>query len=205
MTTHDDAPAVRPLLPAQAQRICARLGLDVERSSLLRPGMTAQDFLAALIEQQHLLDAVTFMAAALPKREAVWWGLVCAREPRDGGALSASDAAALAAALQWVREPTDANRRAAKDAADATEYTTPAGLVALATFFADGSLAPPDVQPVPPEEHLTAQTVRSAVIAAAVIHAPQHADDHYRAFLQHALDIAQRRLRWDQSAAPAAG
>jgi hypothetical protein len=162
--------------------------------------MSAQEFLAALMAQRQFLNAVTFMASALPKREAVWWGYVCAREPRGGAALSATDVAALTAARAWVCEPTELHRRAAKDAADATEYATPAGLVALAVFFSGGSIAPPDAQAVEPEEHLAAQTVRGAVMAAAVMHKPQDAEDHYRDFLKLSLDIAQRRLRWDQAA-----
>jgi hypothetical protein len=202
MTNSDDpngsvSPA-RPLLPEYARQACALLGLDPEQSPLRRPGMVAQDFLAALVEQGLLEDAVTFMACALPKREAVWWGYLCARESGHGEAPSNADAAALAAALAWVTEPTDVNRRAAKDAADATEYSTPAGLVAFAAFLSGGSLAPPDVQAVAPEEHLTAQVIRSAVMVAAVIHEPQEAEAHYRAFLKFALDVAQRRLRWEE-------
>jgi hypothetical protein len=194
------ATAAQALLPAPASTICTRLGLDVERSPVLQPGMSAQDFLGALVAQRLYLDAVTFMASALPTREAVWWSYVCAREPRGGAALSATDAAALAAALAWVCEPTEHNRRAAKDAADATEFATAAGLVGLAVFFSGGSIAPADVPTVAPAEHLAAQTVRGAVMAAAVVHMPQNAEDHYRDFLKLALDIAQRRLRWDQVA-----
>ena len=202
VTSNDKSPPVegaasRAPLPERAQTICSQLGLDIARSPWLQDGMSAQQFLDVMIEQGELVDAVTFMACVLPKREAVWWGYLCAREVR-GGELTAVDASALAAALEWVRDPTDPHRRAAKAAADATQYATPAGLVALATFFTGGSLAPPDVQAVPPAEHLTAQTIRSAVVAAAVIHAPQDADVHYRGYLQTGLDVAKRKLRWDQ-------
>jgi hypothetical protein len=196
------ATAAQALLPDRARAICTRLGLDVAHSPVLQPGMSAQDFLGALVAERQYLDAVTFMAAALPTREAVWWSYVCvcAREPHGGAALSATDAAALAATLAWVCEPTEHNRRAAKDAADATELATAAGLVGLAVFFSGGSIAPPDAPAVEPAEHLAAQTVRGAVMAAAVMHMPQNAEDHYRDFLKLALDIAQRRLRWDQAA-----
>ncbi|NBC12499.1 MAG: hypothetical protein GVY09_03970 [Gammaproteobacteria bacterium] len=188
----------RSLLPERARGVCVALGLDLEQSPVLHDGMSAQEFLAALIAARQFIDAVTFMACALPKREAVWWSYLCARETR-GVELSALDAAALAAALAWIREPSEAHRRAAKDAADATEYTTPAGLVALSVFFTGGSIAPPDVQVVEPEEHLTAQTVRSAVMAAAVIDRPQDAEAHYRGYLQTGLDVAKRKLRWERA------
>ena len=187
----------RPLLPEQARAVCGQLGLDVNQSSLLREGMSAKEFLAALIEQEQFVDAVTFMACALPKREAVWWGYLCAREVQ-ADPLPEPDAVALSAALEWVREPTDARRRAAKDAADASEYATPAGLVALATFFTGGSIAPPEVLTVEPAEHVTAQIIRGAVMAAGVIHEPEHAAERYRGYLQTGLDVAKRRLHWDR-------
>jgi hypothetical protein len=187
----------RPLLPDKAREVCSLLGLDVDASPLLREGMTAEEFLAALIEQGQLRDAVTFMSCALPKREALWWAYLCARQSA-AEALSATDADALNAALRWVLDPSEEHRRAAMPAAEATEYATPPGLVALGTFFTGGSMAPPDLSPVPPAPELTARSVCGAVMLAAVITEPEHADETYRGFLQTGLDVARRKLRWDQ-------
>jgi hypothetical protein len=188
---------IRPLLPEKAREVCSLLGLDVGASPLLREGMTAEEFLTALIEQGQLADAVTFMSCALPKREALWWAALCARQ---GAAptVSEADAEALNAAIRWVRDPSEEHRRAAMAAAEATDYETPSGLVALGTFFSGGSLAPPDVNPVPPGPELTARSVCNAVLLAAVLEEPERADEKYRGFLQTGLDVARRKLRWDQ-------
>ena len=191
------AQQTRPLLPEKAREVCSLLGLDVSASPLLREGMTAEEFLAALIEQGQLTDAVTFMSCALPKREALWWAYLCAHQSATP-AVSATDAAALNAAARWVRDPSEENRRAAMPAAEATEYATPSGLVALGTFFSGGSMAPPDVDPVPPQPEFTARSVCRAVMLAAVITEPEQADAKYRSFLQTGLDVARRKLRWDQ-------
>ena len=189
--------AHRPLLPEKARKICSLLGLEVTDSPLLRQDMTAEGFLTALIDRGQLADAVTFMSCALPKREALWWAGLCVRDGA-GADLSGTDAAALTAAERWVRDPSEENRRAAMPAAQATDYATPSGFVALGAYFSGGSMAPPEMQqPVPPADHFTAQSVRGAVMLAAVAKEPEAADEKYRRFLQMGLDVAYRRLHWD--------
>ncbi|MCF7993563.1 MAG: hypothetical protein K9L32_00650 [Chromatiaceae bacterium] len=190
----------RPLLPDKAREVCLLLGLDVDASPLLREGMTADQFLTALVEQGQLRDAVTFMACALPKREALWWAYLCAREATTPP-LCETDAAALDAAIRWISDPSEEHRQAAMPAAEATEYETPAGLVALGTFFSGGSIAPPDLSPVPTAPELTAHSVSGAVMLAAVMEQPEKADATYRRFLKTALDVARHKLRWDQDPA----
>lgn len=187
----------RALLPQKAIEICSAMGLDPQGSPLLRQGMTAEDLLRALLNNAQYTDAIALMACALPKREAVWWACVCAREinPRP----TPEEAAALEAAGRWVREPKDEHRRAALTAAEATGYATPGGLAAFGAFLSDGSLAPPDCAPVPPAEHLTARAVSGSVGLAAVLTEPEKAPEKYQLFVERGLDIAHRRLRWDQT------
>jgi hypothetical protein len=187
----------RALLPQKAMEICAALGLDPQGSPLLRQDMTAEDLLRALLNNAQYTDAIALMACALPKREAVWWACVCAREidPRP----TPEDAAALEAAGRWVREPNDEHRRAALAGAEATGYATPGGLAAFGAFLSDGSLAPPSCAAVPPAEHLTARAVSGSVGLAAVLAEPEKAPEKYQLFVERGLDIAHRRLRWDET------
>ena len=106
-------------------------------------------FLDALIGKQHFLDAVRFLAHALPKREAVWWACVCARQVADGKE-PAPVKAALAAAEKWVADPSEDNRATAMPAARRPSWATPAGCAAMAAFWSGGSLAPPKAPVVPP-------------------------------------------------------
>jgi hypothetical protein len=189
-------PAHRSLLPQKATDICTALGVDVLDSPLLHEGMSPEQFVRALVAAEQYNDAIAFMSCALPKRDAVWWACVCAHEsePRP----TPVDAAALEAAVRWVKEPSEEHRRAAISVAEATEYATPGGLAAFGAFLSGGSLTPPDIAPVPPADHLTARAVAGAVTLAAVRSEPEKAEEKFRRFLERGLDVAYRRLRWDQ-------
>jgi len=48
------------------------------------PRTGAADFAASLRDQGFLADALRFMAAAMPKRKAVWWACRCVRHGAVG-------------------------------------------------------------------------------------------------------------------------
>jgi hypothetical protein len=178
-----------------AAGICSVSEQGEEAMALLREDLTAKDYLALLTQKELFEDAVRFLAHALPKREAVWWAWVCAR--RSSTAEPAPKIkAALDATEKWIAQPNDENRRAAMRAGEAAEFKTAAGCAGLAAFFSGGSLAPPDVAPVPPGEHLTAKAVMSAVVLAAVTPEPEKASEKYRVFLQQGVDVATRIKLW---------
>ena len=131
-----------------AAEVCKRFPLGEDAKKLLRDGMTPPQFLAVLTEKQLAVDAVRFLAHALPKREAVWWACLCARQAA-GGNLPAKPAAALQAAERWAADPSEDNRRKAQAAAEAAEMSTPAGCAAMAAFWSGGSMAPRTCRPSP--------------------------------------------------------
>jgi hypothetical protein len=174
---------------ATAEEVCGRFAMGEPSRALLRPGQAPGPFLDALIEAQEFPDAVRFLAHALPKREAVWWAVLCAREAA-GDDPPAPVAAALRAAEAWVVDPSEENRRASWSAAEAAGLEAPAGCAAASAFWSGGSLAPPDVPAVPPGEHLTAHGVAGAVMLAAVSRKPEKAPDTLRASLRVGIEIA---------------
>src|SRR5262245_6903051 len=170
--------------------------LSPEAQALLAPGHGPFEYLRALVEKEELADAVRFLAHALPKREGVWWAWVCARRAA-GEAPSPKAKAVLEATEAWIREPTEGNRRAAMERAQAAEFTTPAGCAGLAVFLSGDNLAPPNVeQAVPPGEFAAAKAVAGAVIMAAVAPEPQKAGEKFRAFLQQGVDVINRLKLW---------
>jgi hypothetical protein len=134
--------------PRTAAEIGKLFPLGDEAKKLLRDGMTPRQYLDVLLEKQQFVDAVRFLAHVLPKREAVWWACLCARSAAGSGA-PAPQTAALQAAERWVADPSEANRRAAQDAAEAAELGTPAGCAAMAAFWSGGSMAPRTCRPSP--------------------------------------------------------
>jgi hypothetical protein len=171
----------------------SELGEDAKK--LLREELSPRSYIQVLADRKLFHDAVTFLAFALPKSEAVWWACCCARLV-GGSSLSGVQAAAVEAAEKWVIAPTEENRRAAMQAAEAAKLATAAGCAAIAAFFSGGSLAPPDVKPVPPPESLTARMVTGAVCSAAVSAEPEKAPEKFRQFLAMGMEIAEGRSLW---------
>ena len=97
----------------------------------------------------------------------------------------------LSLAEAWVLEPSEANRRAAMAAAEASEFKTPASWAAVAAFWSGGSMAPADLPEVPPAENLTGKAVTAAVMIAVGLGEPDKMEDRYRQLLARGLDVAR--------------
>src|SRR5947208_1780361 len=118
--------------PASARpvRVAADLARPLPLSdaarALLAPEHTPRQFFEALAAHPALAeDAIRFLAVALPKREAVGWALACVRAavPKP----SPEEAKAVAAAEAWVKDPSEANRRACGAAAEGAGQGTAPG------------------------------------------------------------------------------
>jgi hypothetical protein len=62
----------------------------------------------------------------------------------------------------------------------------------MAVFFAGPSMAPPNVQAVPPPDHVTSEIVANAVVVSGVINQPERAKEKYRVFMQKASALIVR-------------
>jgi hypothetical protein len=101
-----------------------------------------------------------------------------------GQSLQPDDQAALDAAEAWAAEPDEPRRRAAETAANACKVKGPAACLALGAFWSGGSLAPENLDPVPPPGTATAKAVAGALLMAAPYGAPSQAPRRYREFLE---------------------
>ena len=171
--------------------LCERAKVGEEAKALLIDGFTPRQFLELLIGKELFLDAIRFLAYALPKREAVGWGCLCVRH-----SLGTQDALKISevhvAAERWVSNPDEENRRAAKIAVDKEGLESPSACLALAAFFSGGSIAPANLQPVAPPDHITPQVVAGAIIVSAVKNQPEKAPEKYRVFLQKGMALMAR-------------
>ncbi len=176
--------------------LCDAAGLAPEAKELFRSDLLPRDYLAELQEAKLTTDALRWLAHLLPKREGVWWswhsvraGLGQPVEPKAQAALDATEA--------WLKQPADDElRRAALRAAEDVGFGHPAGCAALAAFLAHGSLAPPNVPPVPPGAYLTAQAVAGSILLASVVRQPEAAAAKQESFLKKGLEIADRIQLW---------
>lgn len=183
-------------LKSRTEAICDVAELGDEALALVRPDVKPMEFVDTLVEKKLYPDAVRFLAHALPKREAVWWGWMSARRAA-GENPPPKIKAALEATEKWIAQPTEDNRRAAHAAAQKAQFGTAAGCAALGAFFSGGSLAPPEVAPVPPGEYLTAKAISGAVNFAAMSGEPKQAPEKFKSFIAQGADVTRRIKLWE--------
>lgn len=130
---------------------------------LARPSDNASlGYLKGLLASETPEDAITFCAYVLPRREAVWWACRCLRMLKA----PPGESAALHAAEAWVRDPEEANQRAALAEASRSDSGAAATWAAFGAGWSGGNLADEGQPPVPAPPHLTAKAVRAAVLMA---------------------------------------
>jgi hypothetical protein len=185
------APLIR-IQAATAAEVCARFDLDEKSRPLLCDGMGPREFVEALLADKQYGAGVNFLAHALPAREAIWWGCLCLQHA-CGDRLSASDKTAARATVQWVMQPTEQNRAAAKAPAEAAKAPSPAGAVAMATNLTGGSLGPSNAPPVPPPPFAWAVYVATAVKFAAIKVEPAKIAETQRLFVELGIGLAEGR------------
>lgn len=178
--------------PATAAHICAHFDLEEKAEPVLRDGMGPREFLEALLADKQYAAGIDFMAHALPAREAVWWGCLCLQHA-CGSSLSTKDKAAAKAALQWVLQPNEENRAAAKAPAEAAGPASPAGALARAAHWTGGSLGPPNGPPVPPGPFMPAMAIATAVKFAAIKVEPGKIAETRRLFVELGMGLAENR------------
>jgi len=181
---------LKKILTPHAQTICKDIDVGPEAKKCLEAESDPVAYLNALMEQNLYVDAVRFLARALPKREATWWACLSARctvnEKSPPELITA-----LTAAEAWVFSPTEPNRRKSHTAAQAANFDNAASWAAMAAFWSEGNMAPEDVPAVvPPPDNLSSKAVAGAVMLSAVQTQPEKADEKYVFFIEQAIDIA---------------
>lgn len=180
---------LKKLANIKAQQIARSCDLEDAATSLLDADPNATEYLARLQERELYADAVRFLAAGLPKREAVWWACLCARTAlADQPAPKAAQA--IEAAEAWVYKPTEEHRRATEKLAEQATYDEPAAWAAMGAFWSGGSMSPEGQPVVPPGDELTGKAVAGAVLLAVAKGEASKMTECYRDFLGKGLDIA---------------
>jgi hypothetical protein len=93
---------------------------------------------------------------------------------------------------RWVSAPNEENRWAAKSAADSENSKSVSGLLAMAVFLAGPSMAPANLQAVPPPENAAQDIVGNVVVLCGVQSQPEKAKEKYRIFMQKASSLIAR-------------
>lgn len=148
----------------------AALQMELSAAALARlhDSMSARTAVQTLLAAGETQDGLKLLARLLPKPYVVAWLCQCARDEP----LQIEDKAGAALAEAWLRDPSEANRRAAFEFANAGGYKSVGTWLAATAGWSGGSLAPATQEtPVPPPDHLTARAAVAAVnmMAALVV------------------------------------
>jgi hypothetical protein len=141
-----DVTPVPSLLPKITAPTAAIVCMEYEPAppakQLLTPQQTPPQFFD-LLEKNHISEEeVNFLAYGLPERESVWWATQCAQKVSNP--INVTDHAAVKAAEDWVKAPSELTQKAAADAAAKTDFQTPGAWAAQAAAW---STLPPSATP----------------------------------------------------------
>ena len=182
--------------PAEAQpkeptalEIAEHLQMSEDALKVAATVKTGPELVAALAGKGLFAKAVRVQAHLLPKRHAVWWGVVCV-EQVCADQLPPPERAAYDAAREWVTDPTEANRRCCEAAAGRTKYEAPGSWLAMGAFWSGESLTPADMPAVAPDDKLPGQAVTSSLMIASVFGDSTKGKERYQAFLAKAPQVA---------------
>jgi hypothetical protein len=187
------SPPLAKVEAATAAEVCARFHLDKDAQQLLRPEMSPRAFLDILLEKKQFIAGIDFIAHALPARESIWWGCLCVQHT-CGEKLEPWERIACKMAVEWVRQPNEANRAAAQRPAEVLGPTSPAGALAAAANQTGGSLLPPNMPPVPPGPFAPAKSVALAVKVASTKGDALRMQATQRSLVELGIGVAEGRF-----------
>jgi len=155
------------------------------------PGMKSTEFINILIEKKLFVEAIRYLAIALPRREAIWWSCATNRGLSLEKKNELNEQKAWDTIEEWVYNPTDENRLKTYGIAETLNFETPGAYGAMGVFWSGGSLAPPETgQIVPPNPGLTGTAVGASILMTCARGDPQKTSDRQKTALEIGLDVA---------------
>ncbi len=141
--------------------------MDADDADLPPEDVKANDHYAGLRARNEPVEALDFLGHALPRFEGVAWAGRILDDQSRLRPLPVRDRLALDTALRWLGEPVEANRLAARDAAETAGPRSAERMLAYAVFFSGGTMSSPDLTPVNPPPEASGRFAVGAIKAAA--------------------------------------
>jgi hypothetical protein len=192
---HAPTPAPTPPRLARELATWGKFELSTCAAGCLDGEITSPEFFERLMELDCLADARRVLAHALPKRRALWWGVLAAWDVHRQTP-QAELPSVLAAVTAFIHEPTEDRRRACDEWRKRAPKNSIAGCLATAAFFSAGSVSLPGLPPVAPRPFVTGRLVGVAIYLAAVARSAPLYKQYQREYLRWGRDIASGRLLW---------
>jgi len=178
--------------------LCDRAALDDNARKLAEAEIPVRVFIDELARGGRVREAVNSLAQVMPKGDAIAWGLDTIRRV-DVALLKRGGPEAMQHVEEWLKEPNEDRRRAAKAAADRAGLATPPGCLAYAVFMSGGSMAPAEAPVAPePPPHVCGRMVAGAMSLAVALE-PRTTQERLRAFLDAGLRRAEQIKIWEKA------
>ncbi len=178
-----------------AADVFSAAGLSDDAGALLKEAAEPRDYVESLIENELYADALGFIAHVLPPRESVWWAWSCARDA-TGETPAEAVTQAIESTRLWIVEPTDENRRAAGDAAEALDYGSAVALAALSAFMCGDTMGPADAAPAPAPPGVVPKTVAGCICLAAASGKPEDVKTRFQQYAGRGMERADKGKVW---------
>lgn len=181
-----------------AAELAAPLKLSAEASQLLKPNLSAKDFLGQLVEHGCFSDAIRVVAQLVPPQHAVWWLTLCAwhaskEEP------TADELAALESAVRWIMNPSETNWQDARKKAAGRSLKSPSICAAQAAYLA-GAKPDPNHPIREFKRNLSAKLTASGVSLAVARAKKAGVPFDHRCALLLGIQVADGELTWNPEA-----
>lgn len=164
---------------------------EEEVSDLALPNMSTIEFLNKLVTKNLLIEAIRYLAVALPRREAIWWACATNRLLQTDNKIAVRDQIAWKLVEDWVYNPSEEIRTESLKTAEGLGFETPGSYGAMGVFWSGGSIVPPETgQFVPPAASLTGTAVGASIIMNCAIGDPQKLSARQKSALEIGLDVA---------------
>jgi hypothetical protein len=176
------------------------LMLTPEGEALLLPGMTVKEYFRLLMAGNEVLDANRVLAHAMPKRHALWWGLLSVWDSLQPKAPE-NIAEVLGAVARFVAEPSEQQRRTVEELSGLVRADSSSYCLAMGAFLSSGSMSLPHLPTVLPKPFLTGRLVGVAVYLASVAHWPHKYKERLHHYIALGLDVVRNPDPWSQASA----
>ena len=164
---------------------------DDDLSKLSSPSMSTINFINMLSQKILFVDAIRYLAIALPRREAIWWACATHRTLGPAQLDDIKEQDAWRIVEEWVYNPTEDTRNQAYAIAESLGYQTPGAYGAMAVFWSGGSVSPPESsQVIPPGPGLAGTAVGASILMTCAKGEPKGAVERHAEALKIGLDVA---------------
>lgn len=183
LTTGGAPQAAEPEL--DLKQLAKNLQFSEESQAIAEQHREVDALLPELKTNGHWQDSIKLQAYVMPANEAVLWVAKVVQE-FVGFELRDAQKTAFDAAIDWASEPTEEKRRSCEQLANENESEGVGGMLAMASFYCEGSIAPAECEDEVYAEDFVASIVLAGAVATAIgEHSPDKSEELYLQFLEN--------------------